>query len=81
MRTKNEIFDLLMGYLDMGIAMGFYTEEETKEIENLEKEYWIQSNNQVTGGDASSPGRFVNFLIIEKTLDKFYNLCYTIYRK
>ena len=43
MRTKNEIFDLLMGYLDMGIAMGFYTKEETKEIENLEKEYWIQS--------------------------------------
>ena len=43
MRTKNEIFDLLMGYRDMGIAMGFYTKEETKEIENLEKEYWIQS--------------------------------------
>ena len=43
MRTKNEIFDLLMGYLDMGIAMGFYTKEETKEIENLEKEYWVQS--------------------------------------
>lgn len=43
MRTKNEIFDLLMGYLDMGITMGFYTEEETKEIENLEKEYWIES--------------------------------------
>ena len=43
MRTKNEIFDLLIGYLDMGIAMGFYTEEEAKEIENLEKEYWIQS--------------------------------------
>ena len=81
MRTKNEIFDLLMGYLDMGIAMGFYTKEETKEIENLEKEYWIQSNNQVTGGDTSSPGRVVNFLIIEKTIDKFYNLCYTIYRK
>ena len=81
MRTKNEIFDLIMGYLDMGIAMGFYTKEEIKEIENLEKEYWIQSNNQVTGGDTSLPGRFVNFLIIEKTLDKFYNLCYTIYRK
>ena len=42
---KNEIFDLLMGYLDMGIAMVFYTKEETKEIENLEKEYWIQSDN------------------------------------
>nr|DAE11627.1 MAG TPA: hypothetical protein [Siphoviridae sp. ct2vX3] len=35
----------------------------------------------ITGGDTSSPGRFVNFLIIEKTIDKFYNLCYTIYRK
>ena len=46
MRTKNEIFDLLMGYLDMGIAMGFYTKEETKEIENLEKEYWVQNDNR-----------------------------------
>ena len=53
MRTKNEIFDLIMGYLDMGIVMGFYTKEEIKEIENLEKEYWIQSDNQVTGGDTS----------------------------
>ena len=32
MRTKNEIFDLLMGYLDMGIAMGFYTKEEKRDI-------------------------------------------------
>ena len=68
MRTKNEIFDLLMGYLDMGIAMGFYTKEETKEIENLEKEYWIQSNNQVTGGDTSLPGRFVKYLFNKKLL-------------
>ena len=43
MRTKNEIFDLIMGYLDMAITMGFYTKEEIKEIENLEKEYWVQS--------------------------------------
>ena len=57
MRTKNEIFNLLMGYLDMGIAMGFYTKEETKEIENLEKEYWIQSDNQIIGGGASYPAR------------------------
>ena len=57
MRTKNEIFDLLMGYLDVGIAMGFYTKEEVKEIENLEKEYWIQSDNQVTGISTSLPGR------------------------
>ena len=28
-----------------------------------------------------SPGRVVNFLIIKKGIDKFYNLCYTIYRK
>ena len=27
------------------------------------------------------PGRVVNFLIIEKGIDKFYNLCYTIFRK
>lgn len=64
MRTKNEIFDLLMSYLDVGIAMGFYTKEEVKEIENLEKEYWIQSDNQVTGISTSLPGRkceqFVN---------------------
>ena len=52
MRTKNEIFDLIMGYLDMGIAMGFYTKEEIKEIESLEKEYWIQSDNQITGEGA-----------------------------
>ena len=45
MRTKNEIFDLLMGYLDMGIAMGLYTKEETKEIEDLEKEYGIESED------------------------------------
>ena len=57
MRTKNEIFDLIMGYLDMGIAMGFYTKEETKEIENLEKEYWIQSDNQIIGRGASYPAR------------------------
>ena len=62
MRTKNEIFDLLMGYLDMGIAMGFYTKEETKEIENLEKEYWIQSDNQIIGGDTSLPSAIVNNL-------------------
>ena len=43
MRTKNEIFDLLMGYLDMGTATGFYTREETKEIKKKKKEYWIQS--------------------------------------
>ena len=35
----------------------------------------------ITGGDTSLPGRIVNFLIIDKTIDKFYNLCYTIYRK
>ena len=57
MRTKNEIFDLLMGYLDMGISMGFYTKEEVKEIENLEREYWIQNDNQVTGGGAIGAGR------------------------
>ena len=49
MRTKNEIFDLIMGYLDMAITMGFYTKEEIKEIENLEKEYWVQSDNQELG--------------------------------
>ena len=62
MRTKNEIFDLLMDYLDMGIAMGFYTKEETKEIENLEKEYWIQSDNQIIGGGTSLPSAIVNNL-------------------
>ena len=61
MKTKNEIFDLLMGYLDMGIAMGFFTKEETKEIENLEKEYWIQSDNQVTGISTSLPAQIRTF--------------------
>ena len=62
MRTKNEIFDLLMGYLDMAITMGFYTKEEIKEIENLEKEYWVQSDDQVTGGDTSLPSAIMNNL-------------------
>lgn len=62
MRTKNEIFDLLMGYLDMGIAMGFYTKEETKEIQNLEKEYWVQSDSQITGRSASLPDAIMNNL-------------------
>ena len=67
MRTKNEIFDLLMGYLDMGIAMGFYTKEEVKEIENLEREYWIQNDNQkIKSGRIILPRRpgapIVNFL-------------------
>lgn len=57
MRAKNEIFDLIMGYLDMGIAMGFYAKEEVKEIENLEKEYQIQSDNQVTGISISLPAQ------------------------
>ena len=64
MRTKNEIFDLLMGYLDVGIAMGFYTKEEVKEIENLEKEYWIQSDNQVTGISTSLPGHVRGQLLL-----------------
>ena len=67
MRTKNEIFDLIMGYLDMAITMGFYTKEEIKEIENLEKEYWVQSDNQEIGsGRIILPRRpgapVVNFL-------------------
>lgn len=67
MRTKNEIFDLIMEYLDMGIAMGFYTKEEIKEINNLEKEYWVQSDNQKIGsGRLILPRRpgapVVNFL-------------------
>ena len=60
MRTKNEIFDLLMGYLDMGIAIGLYTKEEIQEIKNLEREYWIQDDNQVTGICTSLPGRRVS---------------------
>ena len=43
MPTKDEIFEKVMDYIDMGIAMGFYTDEEVKELENLEKLYYIQS--------------------------------------
>ena len=32
----------------------------------------------ITGGDTSLPGRFVNFLIIEKTIDKVKEICYTL---
>ena len=77
MRTKNEIFDLLMGYLDMGIAMGFFTKEETKEIESLEKEYWIQSDNQVTGISTSFPRKcehFVNNKIFLLTNQKLHDI-------
>ena len=35
----------------------------------------------ITGGDTSSPGRIVNFLIIDKTLDKLKILCYNKFRK
>ena len=73
MRTKNEIFDLLMGYLDMGIAMGFYTKEEVKEIENLEKEYWIQSDNQVTGISTSLPGPRPQLVVANQQLTMLQN--------
>lgn len=43
MPTKSEIFDKVMGFIDMGIAMGFYTDEEAKELQNLERLYYIQS--------------------------------------
>ena len=43
MPTKSEIFDKVMGFIDMGIAMGFYTDEEVKELQNLERLYYIQS--------------------------------------
>ena len=32
----------------------------------------------ITGGDTSLPGRIVNFLIIEKTIDKVKEMCYTL---
>ena len=32
----------------------------------------------ITGGDTSLPGRFVNFLIIEKGIDKVKEMCYTL---
>lgn len=38
--TKNEIFDKLMTYLDFGIAVGFYTDEEADAIETLERMYF-----------------------------------------
>ena len=38
--TKIEILDKLMEYLDFGIAVGFYTDEEAEEIEALEAMYF-----------------------------------------
>lgn len=38
--TKIEIFDRLMAYLDFGIAVGFYTDEEADVIEALEAMYF-----------------------------------------
>lgn len=38
--TKIEIFNRLMSYLDLGIAMGFYTDEEADVIEALERMYF-----------------------------------------
>ena len=32
----------------------------------------------ITGGDTSLPGRIVNFLIIEKGIDKVKEMCYTL---
>lgn len=43
MPTKNEVFDRLMEILDFAIFTGFFTEEEVKEIEELERSYWAQS--------------------------------------
>ena len=38
--TKNEIFCKILQYLDFAIMVGFFTEEEEKEINQLEKEYY-----------------------------------------
>ena len=42
MPTKDEIFDKIMVYIDMGIVLGFYTDEEIKELKDLERLYYIQ---------------------------------------
>lgn len=38
--TKNEIFCKILQYLDFAITVGFFTEEEEKEIQQFEKEYF-----------------------------------------
>ena len=45
MYTKDEIFDKILNYLDSAIMSGFFTEEEIKEINQLEKAYYIQTEN------------------------------------
>lgn len=46
MRTKNEVFDRLMQILDFVIAVGFFDDDEVKEIEELEREYYITSEGE-----------------------------------
>lgn len=38
--TKTDIFDKLMAYLDLGIALGFYSKEEANGIRLLEEMYF-----------------------------------------
>lgn len=43
MMTKDEVFDRVMEILDSVIFTGYFTNEEVKEIEELERSYWAQS--------------------------------------
>lgn len=41
MMTRNEIHDALMQYLEEAIFMGFFSEEEVKDIQRLDTEYYL----------------------------------------
>ena len=38
--SKDQIFSLLLGYLDFAIMVGFFTEDEIKEIQEYERKYF-----------------------------------------
>lgn len=44
MLTNDEIFEELMGYLEIGITSGFFDDDEVKAIWNLESMYRCQNN-------------------------------------
>lgn len=46
MKTKDEIFDEVMCLIDSIAITGAILPEELEQFNQLEKEYWIQTNNK-----------------------------------
>ena len=38
--SKDEIFSLLLGYIDFAMMAGFFTEDEIKQINEYERKYF-----------------------------------------